>query len=264
MSISNALSLLSFFGAISGLIRSAVTQAGNYLAWFACYVPTPSGLPAMAKISSEVLHVSLGLFVAFAAVEIAASLRQGTLASSIGDSAISLFAQVFGFQVYSLSASSAYSISSYLLNQNVYGMPPSQMLAQESLILASLPVLQDVFGLVLLEYAIMESFRMLVTAALACSIPLISSLWLFPPTRRAATGIYEGLVMLVLVSPLSAIMLTLGVSSFASALKGGNPFLCFAVGAGTLFGLSTLPPVLLRGGVSALQTSREALHRRKS
>jgi len=247
--------------AIAGFLGNVLQGAGDKLAWFATYLPTPSSLPNMSVLYSIVLQASLLLFALALIIQLIFSLL-GKATFSPSDAVITIFAMLFGLNAYDYAASAANSTALYVLNSNLGGASAAQILVLESGAMAVIPFLNVLFFLAIAEYAVMAVFRIIATATLACSIPIVALLWMVPPTKGLARDFFDGLALLILLSPISAIFLSLGMGAALDALHGSNPFLDFALSTGTLLGISVLPVLLARGGGGALEAGRSALRRR--
>ncbi len=247
--------------AISGFLGSVLQGIGDKLAWFALYVPTPSSIPVMSAIYKALLLPCLLLFALALVIEVTLALA-GHAQLNPADPVLALLAMVFGLDAYTLAAQLFSSLAYYVLNANLGGGNAAQVLTVLSAAAAALPELNLVFFAAVIEYAVVGVFRILATATLACSIPIIALLWLIPPTRGLARDFLEGLVLLLLLSPMSSIFLAIGMGSALNALHGGNPFLDFALATGTLVGSTVLPAVIIRGGRGAMEAGRSAVRRR--
>jgi len=247
---------------IENALAGALTGAGDKLAWFATYLPTPSSLPVMSSVYSVVLEASLLLFALALIIQLTLAVM-GKATFSPADPILSAIIMVFGLKAYSAMAALSSSFALYILNSNLGGASAAQMLVLEMAALSLTPGLNLLLLLALIEYATVAIIRILVTASLASSIPLFAVLWMVQPTRRIATDAMEGLFLLLLISPISAVMLSIGVGAALGALHGNNAFLDFALGTGTLLGISVLPFGLARGGVSAIEAGRSALRSRR-
>ncbi|WP_449463117.1 hypothetical protein PQ610_02335 [Tardisphaera miroshnichenkoae] len=247
--------------AISGFLGGILQDVGDKLAWFSLYIPTPSSIPVMSSIYNALLVPCLLMFALALIVEVILALA-GHAQLNPADPVIALLAMLFGLDGYTLAAQLFSSLAYYVLNADLGGGSAAQVLAVLSAAISALPELNLVFFAAVIEYAVVGVFRILATATLACSIPLIALLWLVPPTRGLARDFFEGLVLLLLLSPMSSIFLALGMGSALNALHGGNPFLDFALATGTLVGSTILPAVIIRGGRGAIEAGRSAVRRR--
>ncbi|MGC8670213.1 MAG: hypothetical protein ACP5SK_00140 [Thermoprotei archaeon] len=247
--------------AISGFLGSMLQDLGDKLAWFSLYIPTPSSIPVMSAVYNALLTPCLIMLALALIIEITLALARHAQLNP-ADPVIALLTMIFGLDVYTLLAQLFSSLAYYLLNADLGGGNAAQVLTVLSAAASVLPELNLVFFAAVVEYAVVGVFRILATATLACSIPLIALLWLVPPTRGLARDFFEGLALLLLLSPMSSIFLTIGMGSALNALHGGNPFLDFALATGTLVGSTILPAIIIRGGRGAIEAGRSAVRRR--
>ncbi|MGC8601317.1 MAG: hypothetical protein ACP5GO_03715 [Thermoprotei archaeon] len=247
--------------ALASLVGNALQGIGDKLAWFALYLPTPSSIPIMYFVYHALLVPCL-LMLALAVILLFLFAITGHGQLNPADPIISLMMMIFGLDAYTEAAQILSSLAYYVFNTNLEGGSPSQVLVALSAAISALPELNLIFFAAVIEYAVVGVFRILATATLACSIPLLALLWLVPPTKGLARDFFEGLTLLMLLSPMSSVFLSVGLGSVVDALHGGNPFLDFALATGTLVGSTILPAVIIRGGRGAIEAGRSATRRR--